>query len=171
MSELTQPRPAYTATEKEMLCAFLDYHRAVFLHKLEGLSDEDLRRQPLPSTMSLLGMLKHLAYLERDWFQIIFGGLGDELNPPWSEEDPDADWRVESGESIEQLLALYQAQIEESRQIMAASDLDALSSTNFSYSPKQRSLRWVLLHVIEETARHNGHADLLRESIDGVRGD
>lgn len=171
MSELTQPRPPFTSPEKETLSAFLDYHRAVFLHKLAGLSDEDLRRQPLPSsTITLLGMLKHLAFTEHDWFNIVFAGevvVGDF----WSEEDPDADWRVEPGETKEQLLALYQAQIEKSRQITAAYDLNDLSRTTIIADFKPRSLRWVLLHMIEETARHNGHADLLRESIDGLRGD
>lgn len=172
MSELNQPRPAFITPDKEMLNAFLDYHRAVLLHKLEGLSEENLRRRSLPSTtMTLLSIVKHLAYTERDWFQIIFAGQGQETEPPWSEEDPDADWRIEPDETTEQILAFYQSQVEKSRQITAANNLDDLTSTSFSYSPKQRSLRWVLLHMIEETARHNGHADLLRESIDGVTGD
>lgn len=167
MSELTQPRPAFISSEKDMLSAFLDYHRAVFLHKLENLSDEDLRRRPLPSAITLLGLAKHLALTERDWFEIIF--VGQETVPPWSEEDPDADWRIEPNETTEQILALYKAQTEKSRQIVATHDLDDLTYSSLVKGP--RSLRWVLLHVIEEAARHNGHADLLRESIDGVTGD
>ncbi|HEX2909564.1 MAG TPA: DinB family protein [Chloroflexia bacterium] len=167
MSELTQPRPAATGPEKEMLSAFLDYHRAVLLHKVEGLSDQDLRRRPLPSAITLLGLVKHLAYVERYWFQMVF--TGQEVEYPYSDDDPDGEWRVEPYETTEEILDLYRGEVEKSRQISAANDLEALCSTNFS--DRQGSLRWIMLHMIEETARHNGHADLLRESIDGLTGD
>lgn len=168
MSELTQPRPGFTEPEKEMLSQFLDYHRAVFLHKLENLSDAQLRSRPIPSTaITLLGLTKHLALSERDWFEIIFDS--DTNVPPWSEEDPDADWRVEPHETSEQIIELYKSQIEKSRQIVAAHNLDDLAKSDLVKG--KRSLRWVMLHLIEEAARHNGHADLIRESIDGVTGD
>lgn len=138
--------------------------------KVDGVSDEDLRRPMVPSGTTLLGMVKHLAYVERSWFQNIF--LNQEVSFPWTKEDPDADFRIEPDETTEQILQLYKAECEKSRAIVADASLDDLSQR--PPSPGKRdpfSLRWILTHMIEETARHNGHADILREQIDGSTGE
>lgn len=156
-------------TELEMLNSFLEYHRATLLWKVRGVSDADLRRNSVPtSTMTLLGLVKHLAYVERSWFQFRF--KKEDVTFPWSKEDPDADWRIEPDETTQSVLNLYAEECEKSRQIVAASSLDdpAARSRADGTSP---SLRWIMYHMIEETARHNGHADLLREAIDGATGE
>jgi uncharacterized damage-inducible protein DinB len=156
----------FIASEKEALLGFLDYQRATLLMKIQGVSDEDLRRPAIaPSTMTLLGLVKHLAYVERWWFQAAFAGL--EVSFIWSKEDPDADWRVEPDETTEQIIDLYKAEILKSREIATTA---ALQDVSKGKSRNQFNFCWMVLHMIEETARHCGHADLLREVIDGVAG-
>ena len=146
--------------------AFLDHHRATLLWKIDGVSDEDLRRPMVPSGTSLLGMVKHLAYVERGWFQRAF--LGQEVTVPWTKEDPDADFRIEPDETTQDIIDLYNQECEINRQIVGAASLDDMAR----YSKRSDySLRWILVHMIEETARHNGHADILREMIDGTTGE
>jgi uncharacterized damage-inducible protein DinB len=167
MTEDNRPEPPYAGTEAETLAGFLDFHRATLLWKLEGLDDEQLRRSMVPSGTSLLGLVKHLAYVERWWFRQVWAG--QRATYPWTEEDPDADWRVEPGETTEEVLALYRDECDRSREIVAAApDLDELAD-----HPRRgkRSRRWILVHMIEETARHNGHADILREQLDGTTGE
>jgi uncharacterized damage-inducible protein DinB len=155
------------APEGEMLNALLDFHRATLLLKVDGVSDEDLRRKLTPSGLTLLGLVKHLAYVERGWFQETFAGR--ELYSPETPDDPDADWRIEPGESTAEILELYRQEVREARQIVAAASLDDVAQKK-SYRGNRFSLRWIILHMIQETARHNGHADILREMIDGVTG-
>ena len=155
--------------EMDSLRAFLDFHRATLLWKVGGLSREELSRPLTPSGTNLLGMVKHLAYVERYWFGIFFAGL--DLPMPGSDEDPDADWRIEPDETTEDILALYDGECDRSRAIVTgASSLDELAE-----HPRQRgwklSRRWILIHMIEETARHVGHADILREQLDGATGE
>jgi hypothetical protein len=157
--------PPLVAPEKEMLAAFLDYHRATLLWKVDGLSDADLRRPMTPSGLSLLGLVKHLGYVERSWFQI--GFAGQDLPVPWSDADPNADFRIEPGETTVAILAFYKEQVERSREIVASAALDDLAR----HPGRARTLRWIMLHMIEETARHNGHADLMRDAIDGATGE
>ena len=158
-----------SGTELEMLNSFLDYHRATLLWKVRGVSDADLRRNSVPtSTMTLLGLVKHLAYVERSWFQRRF--KNDPVTVPWTKEDPDADWRIEPDETTESILRLYNEECEKSRQIVASSSLDDLAAVPWPDGGSP-SLRWIMYHMIEETARHNGHADLLREAIDGATGE
>ena len=158
------PPPA--APERDLLATFLDYNRQTLLWKLSGLDDEAVRRRLVPSQTTLLGMVKHLAYVERWWFQRVFAGR--EVAFPWSERDPDADWRIEPGESTAEILALYEAETAISRRIMAeAASLDEIARL----PGREQSLRWILVHMIEETARHVGHADVLRELIDGATGE
>ena len=145
--------------------AFLDHHRATLVWKLDGVSDEDLRRPMVPSGTSLLGMVKHLAYVERGWFQGTFAGR--EVSFPGTKEDPDADFRIEPDESTQDIIDLYNQECEISRQIVAAASLDDMAQRT---KRSDHSLRWILVHMIEETARHNGHADILREMIDGTTG-
>jgi uncharacterized damage-inducible protein DinB len=157
--------PPWAASEKEMLEAFLDFQRATLLWKVSGVSDEDLRRKPTVSSMSLLGLVKHLAYVERSWFQVVF--MNRELSVPWTKEDPDAEWRIEPDETTASVLAFYQEAVAESRKIVAEHSPD-----DFAKKPgSDPTLRWILVHMIEETARHNGHADIMREAIDGATGE
>lgn len=162
--------PPLTGPEKEMLEAYLDYHRDTLLMKVGGVSDEDLRGRPVnSSTITLLGLVKHLAYVERWWFQWVFVGL--DVTFPWKDSDPDAEWRVEPDDTTEAILELYRTETARAREIVAAASLDELSKRLVWRDQKQVSLRWVMLHMLEEIARHNGHADLLREAVDGVTGE
>ena len=149
-----------------MLAGFLDFHRATLLWKLEGLDDEQLRRAMVPSGTSLLGLVKHLAYVERWWFQQVWAG--QEVTYPWTDEDPDADWRVEPTETTAEILALYKGECDRSREIVAAaSSLDEI----VKHPRRELNRRWILIHMVEETARHVGHADILREQLDGAVGE
>ena len=156
--------PPHAAPERETLAAFLDYHRATLLQKVAGLDDEALRRRLVPSQTTLLGMVKHLAYVERWWFQQVFAGR--EMEDVWSEDDPDADWRIEPGETTGEILALYEREVAISRETAASAGLGDVARM----PGKDFTLRWITVHMIEETARHNGHADILRELLDGATG-
>jgi len=154
-----------STSEREVLESFLDDLRDTILWKQEGLTREQALRSLVPSGTSLLGIVKHLAFVERYWFQDRFAGR--DVAFPWSEQDPDADWRVEEWESPEGVADFYRSETAQSRAVQAdAPGPDALSSRG-----RPVSLRWVLVHMIEETARHAGHADLLREAADGATGD
>ena len=148
-----------------MLNAWLDYHRATLLQKLQGLDDADLRRPLVSSGTSLLGIVKHLAYVERWWFCIVFAG--QDLDVPWTEEDPDADWRIEPDDTTEEIIALYRRETARSKTCIENAGGDDVAR----YPNSSKTLRWVLVHMIEETARHNGHADIIRELIDGSTGE
>lgn len=158
-------RPPLTGAEKESLHAFLDLQRHVMVWKLDGLSDDDLRRPMTPSGTNLLGMVKHLAAVEYGWFCVTFGRDTEPL--PFDEDDEDADLRIEAEETTEDVLAFYARARSAADQTVADLDLDA---TGTSWAGDTVSLRWVLLHMIEETARHAGHADILRELIDAATG-
>lgn len=153
-------------SERELLEAYLDYERETVLRKIDGVGDDDLRRPMVPSGTNLLGMVKHLGWVEMGWFQRAFSNK--EYPVPWSDEDPDADMRVEPSESTKDVIDFYNRACEESRRIAAAASLDdhAARPDRSDYT-----LRWIMLHMIEETARHNGHIDILREMIDGVTGE
>ena len=169
MTEDNRPEPPSTGGEREMLAGFLDFQRATLLWKLEGLDDEQLRRAMVPSGTSLLGLVKHLAYVERSWFQGVWDG--QEVSLPWTKEDPDADWRIEPDETTEDVLALYNGECDRSRAIVAgATSLDEIAEHPRRQGWKM-SRRWILIHMIEETARHVGHADILREQLDGATGE
>jgi uncharacterized damage-inducible protein DinB len=151
-----------------MLSAFLDRYRETMLWKLEGLSTEQAARRLVPSATTLLGVVKHLAYVERWWFQMNFAG--DSVGFPWPEDEPDQDidFRVTATDTIESIRALYQQEIARSREIVAGAALEDLGKDLGNVQP--RSLRWIMVHMIEETARHAGHADILRELTDGAIG-
>jgi uncharacterized damage-inducible protein DinB len=167
---MNRVEPPNSVPEKEMLESYLDFHRATLLWKIDGVSDEDLRRPMVPSGTNLLGMVKHLAWVERGWFQETFAGEQIPA-PPWTDEDPDADFRVEPQETTRQIIELYKEACDRSRAVTrAARSLDQ-EAANPSRRRKGVTLRWIMLHMIEETARHNGHADILREMIDGATGE
>ncbi|MBN9390017.1 MAG: DinB family protein [Chloroflexi bacterium] len=162
--------PPAIAAERETLNGFLDYHRATILKKVQGVDEEKGKRPSMPpSTLNLVGLVKHLAVNEIWWFQDRFAGLNPQGLPD-ADNDPEADFRVEPGETLAGLIAYYNEACEASRRIVASASLDDLSAATGRDGTKF-TLRWIILHMIEETARHNGHADLLREGIDGVTGE
>ncbi|GMQ93917.1 MAG: DinB family protein [Acidimicrobiia bacterium] len=151
--------------EKDTLHAFLKKQRAVMLWKLEDLSDEDLRRPMVPSGTNLLGMVKHLAAVEYGWFCPTFGVETEPL--PFDESDPESDLRVDPDESTQDILDFYDRAQAAVDAIIDAHDLD---DTGKPWTGEATSLRWIIVHLIEETARHAGHADIIRELIDGGTG-
>ncbi|WP_394770114.1 DinB family protein [Lacisediminihabitans sp.] len=169
---MTRTDPVTIADERATLEQFLDFQRATLLLKTEGLDREQLGRRLPSSELTLAGLLKHLAYVEDNWMQESF--LGNPPAEPWASApwDDDRDWEFHSAPDDEPgyLRTLYEAACARSRAVSAAAGLDDLSVER-SCSGELYSLRWILVHLIEETSRHNGHADLLRESIDGVVGE
>ncbi|MGF1429827.1 DinB family protein [Kitasatospora sp. LaBMicrA B282] len=158
-----------TDTERDALCGFLDKQRAALLRKLDGVSDEAARLAPTASSLSLLGLVKHSALWERRWFQIIVAGrvFADEW-PQTEDPDPDVeDFRVDESDTVAHWVGYFEEQAAVSREITAGLDLDTPCAWP---DLAHRNLRWVLLHMIEETARHAGHADIIRETLDGARG-
>jgi uncharacterized damage-inducible protein DinB len=161
-----------TTSERDVLGQYLDYQRETILLKTEGLGQEQLGRRIPTSGLSLAGLLYHLAFVEEDWFEVDFLGLPrrEEWQVDWA-ADPDYEFRVALGKEPDELRRRYRDACDRSRQITAAArDLDQLSVST-AVGGKPFTLRWMLLHLIEETARHAGHADLLREAIDGAVGE
>jgi uncharacterized damage-inducible protein DinB len=159
-------RVPFTGGEKESLRVALDRHRDAILWKLEGLDDEALRRPMVPSGTSLLGLVKHLAAVEYWWFCDTFDRPTEPL--PFDDDDPDADLRVEPGETTADVLAFYDRARAAADRAIAETGLE---ETGTSESGNTVTMRWVLIHMVEETARHAGHADIVRELIDGTTGD
>ena len=163
--------PRLQAGEREMLTGWLDYHRATLAWKCEGLTDDQLRERSVPpSGLSLLGLVQHMTENERGWFRRRL--LGEDLPPLYySDEDPDGDFNDTGSADGATVLRTWEQECAAARDAVAGVDLDALSKTGDRRTGELFSLRWILTHMIEEYARHNGHADLLRERIDGVTGD
>ncbi|MBV9281901.1 MAG: DinB family protein [Chloroflexi bacterium] len=162
--------PPYIADERPMLEAWLDYHRATLAMKCDGLSAEQLRRRAVPpSPLSLLGLVRHMAEVERGWFRWMIDGEDAPLLY-CSDADPHGDFdRVDDADPAE-VFAAWHAECDRARELLAAApNLDVRAARERGGQPI--SLRWIIVHVIEEYARHNGHADFLRERIDGVVGD
>jgi uncharacterized damage-inducible protein DinB len=155
-----------TGDEKESLQASLDRHRAAVLWKLEDLDDAALRLVMLPSGNNLLGLVKHLATWEYAWFCLTFGRPTEPL--PFDDGDEEADGRVDPDESAAEILAFYGRARAAADQVISDFDLDEVGTTMFGDAV---SLRWVLIHVLEDTIRHAGHIDVMRELIDGMVGD
>jgi uncharacterized damage-inducible protein DinB len=160
--------PPLQGGEREMLRAFLDYHRATLEMKCDGLADEDLRRQSSPpSTLSLLGLVRHMAEVERTWFRRVIGA--EDVPLVWSDTgDFQAAYDASSATRSE-AFAAWRTEVERSRRIEAAAATLDVTGHHASWG-EDVSLRLVMLHLIHEYARHNGHADLLREAIDGTVG-
>ncbi len=158
-------RTSRLADERETLVSFLNQNRFVMLWKIDGLDEAQARTAVVPSGTSMLGLVKHLVWVERGWFLRFIDG--QELNYPWTDDDPDADFRIEDDETIASISQLYVDAVAEANAVIESADsLDITGERR----GKERSLRWVLVHMIEETARHAGHADIIRESLDGVTG-
>jgi uncharacterized damage-inducible protein DinB len=167
--------PDLAADELTTLGQYMDFHRATFLQKIEGLTQEQLATRSVGSSeLTLGGLAKHLALNEDSWFGEVL--TGTPMPEPWAsapfDDDPDWEWHSASDDSPDDLVAIYNAACERSRaHVAAVGDLDALSVELSRKENQKFSLRWILLHMIEETSRHNGHADLLREAIDGATGE
>jgi uncharacterized damage-inducible protein DinB len=165
----TEPEPS--ADERVTLVGFLDYYRATILTKIDGLTDEQARTRFVGSDTSLLGLVRHLSEVERSWFRRRLRG---EDAPPmyYSDQDPDGDFHPGLDWTIAEAVATYERECDVARVIVAdTASLDELTVGPIDGYGAPVSLRWILVHMIEETARHAGHADILRELIDGATGD
>ena len=131
----------------------------------DGLSDEDVRKHLVQSDTTILGMIKHLAYVERWWFQDILEGR--ECTYPWTEDDMDADFRIEPDETTAQILELYRTECDVSRSIFES---HGLLDESISDERPRCTLRWIVVHMIEETARHRAKPTSCREQLDGTTG-
>jgi uncharacterized damage-inducible protein DinB len=160
--------PPYSADERPMLEAWLDWHRGTLASKCDGLTDEQLRERSVPpSPLSLLGLVRHMAEVERSWFQRCIAGLDSKLIY-CSPEDRDGDFDRVDEAVVEGDKATWLEECQKSREILA--NVKSLDETGTMRKGGTVSVRWILVHMIEEYARHNGHADLLRERIDGATG-
>ncbi len=176
VDEHDRPEPPQVADEIATLFGFLDHLRATIRWKTNGLSTEQLHSTPLSTTMTLGGMLKHLAYVEDHWFCHVL--TGRERCSPWDsvewQKDPDWDWNTATEDDAADLRALWSTAVDTSRRQW---DLFAAEHTSPLDAPVERPVRgdmnarWIITHMVEEYARHCGHADLLREATDGMTGD
>jgi uncharacterized damage-inducible protein DinB len=176
VDEHGRPEPPIAADEVASLLGFLDYQRATLAWKCAGVDATGMRETVGVSSMTLGGLLKHMAYVELDWFSRWLHG--HDRRPPWDAvdwaADPDWEWHSAAADAPDDLRALWQSAVEQARVLvtdaLADGGLDrrAVRTWPTGESP---SLRWILLHMIEEYARHNGHADLLREVVDGETGE
>jgi len=161
--------PDLEASELTVLSQFLDFHRATLVMKCAGLSDADLRQRPIaPSGLSLLGLVRHLTDVEYGWFA---EWLDDQPEKTiyYTDDDPDGDFDNLDAHPVTEVWATYHEVVAESRRILQTySDGGEMARGNRG---RPRNVRWVLTHMVEEYARHNGHADLLREAIDGSTGE
>ena len=158
--------PPLRADEATTLRTFLDFHRDTFRWKCSGLTQEQLAQAHGPSDMTLGGMMKHLALVESNWFDSVFTGV--DLMPPFDTVDWDADrdweWHSARDDSPEELRTLFD-------EALTHAGLEQESARKSRHQDSTFTLRWILVHLIEEYSRHNGHADLIRESIDGQTGE
>jgi uncharacterized damage-inducible protein DinB len=170
-------RPPLRADEATTLRAFLDYHRDTLRWKCAGLTKQQLARTLPPSDMTLGGLMKHMALVESDWFEDTFTG-GSRM-PPFDTVDWDADrdweWHTARDDAPEELFALFDEAVRRADAVIdeafAGAGLDAESQKTDRREGTPFSLRRIIVHMIEEYARHNGHADLMRQSVDGSTGE
>ncbi|MCL8015972.1 DinB family protein [Streptomyces sp. AS02] len=162
-----RPIPLMTGPERPMLDSWLDFHRATLELKCAGLDDAQLRLASAePSELTLLGLVQHLAECERNWFQRVVGGVDV---PPVFEDE--TGYGLDPGRGIDEALSVWRREIARGREVCGGLPLESVGRIGGGpMAGVEVSLRWVLVHMIEEYARHNGHADILRERIDGVIG-
>ncbi|GAA3099846.1 DinB family protein [Streptosporangium carneum] len=176
VDEHGRPEPPVAGDETATLLGFLDYHRATLAWKCRGLGAAGLTATVGASSMTLGGLLKHLAYVEDHWFSHRLHGR--DRSAPWNtvdwRADRDWEWNSAADDSPEELFALWEKTVDRSREAVAEAlddgGLDRLAQRSWP-GGETPSLRWIVVHMIEEYARHNGHADLLRESVDGETGE
>jgi len=162
-------RPAFVADERTQLVGWLDLQRAIVHLKCEGLSDADAHRSVLPTSplMTMAGVVSHLRWVENCWFEVLF--LGGPADSPQFQDDPeDAEMMVE-GIPLAQLLDEYEQQCVVANEIIAAHSLDEVGK-HPDFDSAAATLRWMMIHMVEETARHVGHLDAIRELLDGETG-
>ena len=176
LDEHGRPEPPLAADETATLLGFLDYQRATLAWKCRGLDAAGLRATVGASSVTLGGMLKHMALVEDSWLSRSLHGR--DRRPPWDtvdwKADPDWEWHSAAGDTPEQLFALWEDAVARSRSLaaeaLAKGGPERLARRTWP-DGRAPSLRWILVHMIEEYARHNGHADLIRESVDGLVGE
>jgi hypothetical protein len=158
-------RPGESSGERTTLEEMLDFLRATVVHKTVGLTDDQAGACPVPSSeLTVAGLVKHLSGTERFWFSIDFAAL--DVPEPWPDDDPHGNFRLDPGDTLVALVDEYRAECARSRVAVAGASLDDVArSAGMAFN-----LRFALTHMIEETARHCGHLDILREAIDGSRG-
>jgi len=156
--------------ERTTLTTMLDYTRDTVHAKCAGLSDADARRALLPASplMTISGLVNHLRWVESSWIEKTM--LGEKIDAPWTDDDPDREFRIATEIPLAALLAGYRATCDRHRDVVASLDLDTPSRGVLEWRTEPVTLRWILFHLTEETARHNGHIDILRELADGTRG-
>ena len=177
VDEEGRPEPPLQGDEPAILFGFLEFHRATLAWKCRGLDRAGLSATAAATSMSLGGLLKHMTYVEDVWFSRRL--FGREPAPPWDTvdwaADPDWEWRTAAGDPPAELFAMWRAAVERSRADAAAAladgGLDRVAAVGSLHDPVPPNLRWIVVHMIEEYARHNGHADLLREAVDGATGE
>ncbi|MEU3462209.1 DinB family protein [Streptomyces sp. NPDC006733] len=168
--EVPRNEPPMVSAERASLESWLAYHRATLLTKCAGLTAEQLALRPVTSsTLSLLGLVRHMAEVERWWFRILFDGQKDLDDLYCPDEDPDGDFDRAAAATAEADFAVFASECELADRAAAGRSLDETFPHPRRGEPID--LRWVYVHMIEEYARHNGHADLLRELTDGVTGE
>jgi uncharacterized damage-inducible protein DinB len=164
--EINREIPPLTGDETTMVTSYLEWQRDTVHLKAAGLSDADAHRSTIPSPLiTVASVVSHLRWVERYWFSEVLGGVAHEA--PYTKENPDGDFLVAQGRPLEELLAEYAQECERSRAVLARVHLD----TEVPFREGLLSVRWVVLHMIEETARHAGHLDVVRENLDGVVGE
>jgi uncharacterized damage-inducible protein DinB len=163
--------PDHLAGERAALESWVDFHRLTLLHKCAGLTAAQLAERAVPpSSLSLLGLVRHMTDVERWWFRSHVSG--ERMSPAyWAADDDDADFNAGTAETAERDLDAYRQEIDAARASAATVDLDTVVGSVGHRKDVTFSIRWIYLHMIEEYARHNGHADLLRERLDGATGD
>ncbi|MFD3726657.1 DinB family protein [Streptomyces sp. NPDC058671] len=163
-------RPPFQADERTALIGWLDLQRQILRWKCEGLSEADAHRSVIPTspTMTMAGLISHMRWVEHTWLEVLFLAGDETQNPSFDAADEDADWRTD-GVPLQQLLADYEAQCARSNEIADAASLDDVGR-HPGYRSGAANLRWILIHLIEETGRHAGHADIVRELLDGAKG-
>lgn len=170
MTQRTDTPPTWD--ERTQLATFLDYARDTARAKCEGVSEEDARKAPLPNSplMTMCGLISHLRWVEHHWVQVMF--LGEEPEGPLTaatDDDPDPEMRTAVDIPLPQLLAEYEEQSTRYRRLVADLDLNSTAERPIG-DGRHVDLRWVILHLIEEISRHNGHLDVVRELVDGQTG-
>ncbi|MFE4976269.1 DinB family protein [Kitasatospora sp. NPDC056651] len=163
-------RPPRQADERTALIGWLDLQRQILRWKCEGLDDKDAHRAVIPTSpaMTMAGLVSHMRWTEHIWLEVVFLGGDKKQNPAFDESRENADWHT-GGRPLAELLAEYEAQCARSNEIVAAASLDDLGR-HPDFRDGSANLRWILIHLIEETGRHAGHADIVRELVDGTKG-
>jgi uncharacterized damage-inducible protein DinB len=166
----TRCEPDRLATERTALEQWLDYHRSTLITKCAGLTPEQLKRRACaPSRLSLLGLIRHITEAERGWFRMYAGS--EDVAFPYDPDGVGLDFEDLEDADAATTIEAYWREVDAARNAVAGKSLDLVVRSVPDHPSRTQDLRWIFIHMIEEYARHNGHADLLREAIDGRTGD